>query len=140
MTHEIADREIKKPIEGKKRIYLQCNQCEYTATNSRSLNRHKKSRMENGDGFFAKDIMEDMPSIETEPNTTIPDQEDEKPIKSKKERCHLCDKCEYSAINPGVLSRHKRTAHTNKFFNCEQCNYTTNGDATLLRHNRKKHN
>ena len=114
------------------------------------MNIHKsevhRNHVENENGFVGKDIMEEMTGIKTEPNLTIPEkavvdvQEVEKPIISKKERCHRCDQCEYSATNTGVLYRHKRTAHTNKFFNCEQCSYTTNRDDTLLRHNRKMHN
>jgi hypothetical protein len=150
--NEFADQDIKKPIKAKKRRYQyrQCEQFEYTATNLKALNRHKseahKNHDDNGGVFLAKDIVEDIPGIEIELNITIPetavlpDQEDEKPTISKKERCHPCDKCEYSATNTGVLYRHKRTAHTNQFFNCEQCNYTTNRDDTLLRHNRTMHN
>jgi len=148
----VTDQETKKHIKGKTRRYQYhlCDQCEFTAT-IRSLIRHKSEAHENhnvngGDGFSAKDIMENMPGIETEPIITVPetalvpDQDDGKPIISKKERCHRCDKCEYSATNAGVLSRHKKTTHTNQFFNCEQCNYTTNRDDNFLRHNRTMHN
>ena len=146
---DVADQEDKKPVGSKKDRYYPCDRCEYIATNSKFLKRHKseahKTHNEKGSGFDANHIMEEMSGIVTEPNRTISetaevaDQEDEKPNVITKERCYPCEECDYTATNNGVLYRHKRSDHKNQVFTCEQCNYTTNRDDSLLRHNRTKH-